>query len=807
MTALGSFFGRTKTGASLRVKNGDAFSACAAGHGVTAREAEIIRLLIEGKSAKEITEALFISDHTVKNHIHNIYRKLGIRNRIQLVRCFQAALEDSGRPADASVTSAAGAARPFLRRAAVAAVLALVVVSVGLIAWRSRGGRTGPGVPTPPPVLAVLDFENVSGDPGLDKWESGLPLLLTTDLLQSKNIRTLGDDAVFGALRKFGLTAGERYSRLDLRRLAEELKADYLLTGSLIKAGDRIVVTACLQDARSGRALRTEKIELADEGGLMRGADDLGRVVKSTLGLLGAQAPADIDLDVEVLTTTSALAYKYYSEGRRYHRTGDYEQSLQMLGQAVEIDPGFAMAYRAMAVGARNLGYVQKEAEYMRRAFELSDRLPAGSRERHLIRADYFTTSEATLERAAEEFRQVLEDHPYDLVANNNLAILSFKFEDFETALKHADLIVKQGTSNPFPHYTKAAALWALGRRDEALGVLSGYHESRPANRLIYQTQAGLLIEAGDHVGAAAVLGKAMDIFPDPSWSYWQGVVEYHLRGAAAAREEFRRLLLMDEAPWRLRAYFRLALVALAEGRFEDADKECGRGADLAETVGETGWASDLRSLRGQALLLGGRAGEAIAEGRRAVELARAAADALRLRAALQSLAVACVRAGDPTAAAAAEREYRASAGASPLRRAIRDLYLFVGEVELERGRPGEAAAALETAISKLPRGLAPGSHRALMHYLLGLARERTGDPAGAAAAFKAVGEEAGDRTDLAASGPLAVLGLARANEKLGSMDLALEGYRSFLTLWKDADAGRPEVAEAQARVAALSKS
>lgn len=50
------------------------------------READILTLLIEGKANKEIEKELFISVNTVRNHIHNIYRKLGINSRGQLMK-------------------------------------------------------------------------------------------------------------------------------------------------------------------------------------------------------------------------------------------------------------------------------------------------------------------------------------------------------------------------------------------------------------------------------------------------------------------------------------------------------------------------------------------------------------------------------------------------------------------------------------------------------------------------------------------------------------------------------------------------
>ncbi len=53
------------------------------------REKEIVRLLLLGENQKAIEDKLFISYHTVKNHVYNIYKKLGIKNRFQLFSLFQ----------------------------------------------------------------------------------------------------------------------------------------------------------------------------------------------------------------------------------------------------------------------------------------------------------------------------------------------------------------------------------------------------------------------------------------------------------------------------------------------------------------------------------------------------------------------------------------------------------------------------------------------------------------------------------------------------------------------------------------------
>lgn len=51
--------------------------------GLTNREMEIISLLSAGSSNQQIAEKLFVSEHTVKSHLYNIFRKINVHNRIQ----------------------------------------------------------------------------------------------------------------------------------------------------------------------------------------------------------------------------------------------------------------------------------------------------------------------------------------------------------------------------------------------------------------------------------------------------------------------------------------------------------------------------------------------------------------------------------------------------------------------------------------------------------------------------------------------------------------------------------------------------
>ena len=50
---------------------------------LTKRERDVLLLLVKGHSNKEMAEAMFISEKTVKNHLTSIFRKLGVKDRTQ----------------------------------------------------------------------------------------------------------------------------------------------------------------------------------------------------------------------------------------------------------------------------------------------------------------------------------------------------------------------------------------------------------------------------------------------------------------------------------------------------------------------------------------------------------------------------------------------------------------------------------------------------------------------------------------------------------------------------------------------------
>ena len=122
------------------------------------------------------------------------------------------------------------------------------------------------------PVLAVLNFENKSGDPALDYWRDSLAELLAADLSQSRYIRVVTTDQMLTALRRLGLADAPAYSSDDIARIALHTRAGKVLRGSFFKAGQTIVLVT--HDARA--AAYADRVFVIGDGRI-RDEIELGR--------------------------------------------------------------------------------------------------------------------------------------------------------------------------------------------------------------------------------------------------------------------------------------------------------------------------------------------------------------------------------------------------------------------------------------------------------------------------------------------------------------------------------------------------
>jgi TolB-like protein/DNA-binding winged helix-turn-helix (wHTH) protein/Flp pilus assembly protein TadD len=256
--------------------------------------------------------------------------------------------------------------------AAVALALVLSAASPG-VRTRFQGSRA---VPTPIRIrsLAVLPFENLSGDPKQDYLADGMTEDLTTNLGQ------------IGSLRVTARRSVTHYKRTDkqLAEIARELAVDGFVTGSVISSRDRLKVDAQLVEAATGRQLWSQTYEC----GLGEMIGVQGEITRAVAHAIQAELTPEQESRLLRQQSVDPQTYELYVWGRSLwaKKLGDDDDSVQRsidyFRLAIQRQPNFAPAYAALAEVYDGAAYMPtkqrfsdaKENAY--KALQLDDTLP-----------------------------------------------------------------------------------------------------------------------------------------------------------------------------------------------------------------------------------------------------------------------------------------------------------------------------------------------------------------------------------------------------------------------------------------------
>lgn len=211
----------------------------------------------------------------------------------------------------------------------------------GAVSAKGSKGTAAPAAPElslpDKPSIAVLPFQNMSGDPEQEYFADGMVEDIITALSRFRQLFVIARNSSF--VYK-GLA-------VDVKQVSRDLGVRYVLEGSVRKAGNRIRITAQLIDAPTGGHLWAERFD----GGLEDIFDLQDQV---TARVVGEIAPRLEQAEIERAKrkpTDSLDAYDYYLRGRANLNRGSRDATDEALGQfyqALQIDPDFASAH-AMA--------------------------------------------------------------------------------------------------------------------------------------------------------------------------------------------------------------------------------------------------------------------------------------------------------------------------------------------------------------------------------------------------------------------------------------------------------------------------
>ena len=226
------------------------------------------------------------------------------------------------------------------------------------------------------PSIAVLPFQNMSGDPEQEYFADGMVEDIITALSRSNSLFVIARNSSFTYKGK----------AVDIKQVGRDLGVRYVLEGSIRRASNRIRITGQLIDAVTGVHLWADRFE----GGVENVFDLQDQVTASVIGAISPKLEqAEIERSRRK-PTENLQAYDYYLQGisclYKFTREAT-EQALELFHKAINLDPEFALAV-AQAANAysqrkamrlsEEIGSEAAQAELLaRRALDLAKDDPA----------------------------------------------------------------------------------------------------------------------------------------------------------------------------------------------------------------------------------------------------------------------------------------------------------------------------------------------------------------------------------------------------------------------------------------------
>jgi serine/threonine protein kinase/tetratricopeptide (TPR) repeat protein len=603
-------------------------------------------------------------------------------------------------------------------------------------------------------TIVLADFDNKTGEAVFDDT---LKQGLAVQLEQSPFLDLVSDNKVNQTLGMMGRPAGDRLTREVAREVCQRTGSKAMLTGSIAGLGSQYVIGLKAVNCNTGDVLAEAQEQAAGKEGVLKALDVAAINLRSKLGesLSSVQKYAT---PVEEATTTSLEALKAYSLGQKTRSAKGDTAALPFFKRAVELDPKFAMAFRATARAYSNVNEIGRASEYARKAYDLREKV--SERERFSIEGFYYLIATGEMEKAAQTFELWKQTYPRDELPYGDLGFIYASLGDFEKSLAESREALRLEPNDATNYGNTGNSLVVLNRLDEAEAVYRQAEEHKLEGEVLLVNRYQLAFLKGDKAGmeqsARAAIGKA-------------GAEDLLLAAQA------------DTEGW--------------YGKLKNAHELTRRAMDSAERNDAKESAADYQTAGALREVEFGRREQARAEASAALKLAPN-------RDVRTAAALALSRAGDTTGAEKLASELDKT---YPLDTIVQRYWLptIRAAVALERKDPNRAVELLkETGTLELGQET-QASISLCPIYVRGEAYLMLHDGNSAAAEFQKFIDHRGIVVNFP-WGALARLWLGRSYALQGDTAKAKAAYQEFFAIWKDADADLPVLIEAKAEYSKL---
>ncbi|MEQ8330919.1 MAG: BTAD domain-containing putative transcriptional regulator [Longimicrobiales bacterium] len=370
------------------------------------------------------------------------------------------------------------------------------------------GARQAPDLLAPGGRVVLADFADFTDQ----RLGPVVTEALRVDLANAPALALLDRADVSATLERMQRPRREALVFEVARDVAERAGAEAVLEGTVSAAGAGYILTAALRSTVTGHTLASFRVVADGPHEVIPSIEALSRNIRARGGtpLETLEKPQSL----QQVTTSSLQALRLYTDAvRSFDESDDRTRSAHLLEEALVEDPGFAMAWRLLAVvhqGGRN---PTRRNEAIRQAFEHRDRLQPI--ERHHVEAMFYGLEQDPA-RKAQAYRDVLRIDPDEPRALNNLAFLYMLANDFERAEPLLRRVVARGGPSSGAYLNLVSMHLAQGRGDEAMATLSAWERDYPGVEVIEARRFAVAFVQGDLDAAARHAARSVDDWTDP---------------------------------------------------------------------------------------------------------------------------------------------------------------------------------------------------------------------------------------------------------------------------------------------------
>lgn len=457
----------------------------------------------------------------------------------------------------------------------------LAAIIIGLILWQLLLHKE-----KVKPSLAILSFENQTGNKTYDYLREVIPNLLITNLEQSGNLQIMTWERMSDLLEQMGKKEVKNIDKdlgFDLARLDG---IDAIVLGSFTKAGNIFATDVKVLDVETKKLLKGVNSKGEGVGSILKNQiDELSKEISRGVGIPKRRIEAS-KLRIAEVTTNSLEAYKFFLRGREDYEKFYYDEARTSLEKAVGTDSTFASAYLWLARVCNALGDEKTEKEAYEKAKAFSTK--ATDKERLYIEASYAGAVEKDAQKRFRLLKQLAEKYPKEERVHYDLAAYFRGKKMFQEALEEYQKALELDPSYGYALNDLGYLYSDMGNYEKAIECFKKYAALSPEDANPLDSMAELYFRMGRLDEAIAEYKKALKIKADFSTSYWRIGYIFALNGnySEALRWVDQFIPLAPSPGLKAFGYWWKAFYYSWLGRLERSLNDLQRTSDLVEAIG-----------------------------------------------------------------------------------------------------------------------------------------------------------------------------------------------------------------------------